>query len=253
MLRLAFASLLAAACGASLAQSAPYPDGPRIPSLPESAFERIDRALRDRVATAVDADALFVRGLQATMDPGARIADYAGAWRLRPADMLLLSSLADACMLRAVPTWADCAALDPASRAGTELLLSNDPSDPTSAERLQDIEDLLAETGHTLEDVSLAFAYAPTDDGFGASITAFRVRGSDAAALLQGLLPLITIDYTDVQQDTVTVAGQEYVRVSDGPYDPQGIYEVLIPRGDTVWAISAADKVLAEIAAALPG
>ncbi len=116
MLRLAFASLLAAACGASLAQSAPYPDGPRIPSLPESAFERIDRALRDRVATAVDADALFVRGLQATMDPGARIADYAGAWRLRPADMLLLSSLADACMLRAVPTWADCAALDPASR-----------------------------------------------------------------------------------------------------------------------------------------
>ena len=77
MLRLAFASLLALASGASLAQSAPYPDGPRIPSLPESAFERIDRALRDRVATAVDADALFVRGLQATMDPGARIADYA--------------------------------------------------------------------------------------------------------------------------------------------------------------------------------
>ena len=116
MLRLAFASFLAALCGTSIAQSAPYPDGPRIPSLPESAFERIDRALRERVATAADADALFVRGLQATMDPGARIADYAAAWRLRPADMLLLSSLADACMLRAVPTWADCASLDPASR-----------------------------------------------------------------------------------------------------------------------------------------
>nr|MBP8007025.1 hypothetical protein [Burkholderiales bacterium] len=116
MLRLTFASLLAALCGTSIAQSAPYPDGPRIPSLPESSFERIDRALRERTATAVDADALFVRGLQATMDPGARIADYAAAWRLRPADMLLLSSLADACMLRAVPTWADCASLDPASR-----------------------------------------------------------------------------------------------------------------------------------------
>lgn len=116
MLRLAFASLLAAACGTALAQSAPYPDGPRIPSLPEASFERIDRALRDRVGAAADADALFVRGLQSTMDPGARIADYAAAWRLRPGDLLLLSSLADACMLRAVPTWADCASLDPASR-----------------------------------------------------------------------------------------------------------------------------------------
>ena len=116
MRRLVIASLLAAACGAALAQSAPYPDGPRIPSLPEAAFERIDRALRDRVATAADADALFVRGLQATMDPGVRIADLAAAWRLRPSDMLLLSSLADACLLRAVPTWADCAAIDPASR-----------------------------------------------------------------------------------------------------------------------------------------
>ena len=116
MFRIAFASLLAAACGVALAQSAPYPGGARIPSLPEAAFERIDRALRDRVATAVDADALFVRGLQATMDPGARIADYAAAWRLRPGDLLLLSSLADACMLRAVPTWADCASLDPSSR-----------------------------------------------------------------------------------------------------------------------------------------
>ena len=44
MLRLTFASLLAALCGTSIAQSVPYPDGPRIPSLPESSFERIDRA-----------------------------------------------------------------------------------------------------------------------------------------------------------------------------------------------------------------
>ncbi|CAG0964968.1 hypothetical protein BURK1_00915 [Burkholderiales bacterium] len=111
------ALLLAAACGAAQAQpSAPFPDGPRIPSLPEAAFERIDQALRDRVASADGADAQFVRGLQATMDPGARIAGYADAWRRRPDEILFLASLADACMVRAIPSWPDCAALDPVSR-----------------------------------------------------------------------------------------------------------------------------------------
>lgn len=108
------ALLLAAACGAAGAQA--ISDGPRIPSLPEAAFERIDQALRDRVATADSADAHFVRGLQATMDPGARVAGYAEAWRRQPAEMLFLASFADACMVRAVPAWPDCAAADPVSR-----------------------------------------------------------------------------------------------------------------------------------------
>lgn len=113
--RLALALLLAAVCSAPRAQ-APGADGARIPSLPEAAFARIDEALRDRIAIADDADAHFVRGLQATMDPGTRVAGYADAWRRRPAEMLFVASLADACMVRAVPAWTDCAAVDPASR-----------------------------------------------------------------------------------------------------------------------------------------
>ncbi len=101
--------------------------------------------------------------------------------------------------------------------------------------------------------MSLAFAYVPTDDGLGASITAFRVKGADAAAMLQGLIPLVTIDYADPRQDTVTVGGTTYARVTDGPYDPSGVFEVLIPRGDTIWAVSASDTVLAEIVGKLPG
>lgn len=114
--RLALASFVAAACGAALAQTATVPDGPRTPSLSEVAFERIDLALRDRVATSDGADAHFVRGLQATMDPGTRIAGYAEAYRRQPAEMLFLASLADACMLRAVPAWPECAEFDPVSR-----------------------------------------------------------------------------------------------------------------------------------------
>ncbi len=174
--RLAIASLMAAACGAALAQSAPYPDGPRIPSLPEAAFERIDRALRDRVATASDADALFVRGLQATMDPGARIADYAAAWRLRPADLLLLSSLADACLLRSVPTWADCAAVDPASR-----FASRDPDNAVAWV-------LLAERARQRGDVPTMreqVAHAAGRQRF----DAYRDRGGAAVMRVLGAVP----------------------------------------------------------------
>ena len=114
--RRAAATLALAACGAAFAQTAVVPDGPRIPSLPEAAFERIDGALRDRVAAADTADAHFVRGLQATMDPGARIEAYAAAYRQRPGEFLFLSSLADACTVRAIPNWPDCAQLDPMSR-----------------------------------------------------------------------------------------------------------------------------------------
>lgn len=139
------------------------------------------------------------------------------------------------------------------SRTGPELIATQDPNDEIGLARLEDLKAFLAASGHTIDDISLAFAYVPTDDGFGASITAFRVQGGDAAALLEGLIPLITIDFPDeVVQETVTIAGRDLVRVSSGPYDPGGVYEVLVPSGDTVWAISAADPVLTEIVQAFP-
>lgn len=109
-------AILAAVCGIAFAQTAVVPDGPRIPSLPEAAFERIDGALRDRVATSDSADALFVRGLQATMDPGARVTGFAEAYRRQPGELLFLASFADACMVRAIPAWPECAQFDPVSR-----------------------------------------------------------------------------------------------------------------------------------------
>lgn len=143
--------------------------------------------------------------------------------------------------------------VEPESRTGPELVATQDPNDEIGLARLEDLEAFLAANGHGIDDISLAFAFVPTDDGFGASITAFRVREGDATKLLEGLIPLITIDFPDeVVQETVTIGGRELVRVSSGPYDPGGIYEVLVPSGDTVWAISAADPVLSEIVQALP-
>jgi hypothetical protein len=143
--------------------------------------------------------------------------------------------------------------VEPESRTGPELVATQDPNDEVGLARLLDLEAFLSANGHGIDDISLAFAFVPTDDGFGASITAFRVKDGDATELLEGLIPLITIDFPDeVVQETVTIGGRELVRVSSGPYDPSGIYEVLVPSGDTVWAISAADPVLTEIVQALP-
>ena len=142
--------------------------------------------------------------------------------------------------------------ITPTSRAGADLLASSDPEDLQSAQRLKDLTDFLAASGHSIDDVSVAFAYIPTDDGLGASITALRVKGGSAADLLEGLIPLITVDYPEPVRDTVTVAGRQLVRISNGPYDPAGVYEVLVPSGDTLFAVSAADQMLTDIVAALP-
>ena len=141
----------------------------------------------------------------------------------------------------------------PESRTGQDLLATTDPEDIDGLLRLQELTDFLAANDRTIDDVSLAFAFVPTEDGIGASITAFRVAGGDAAALLEGLIPIITVDYLDPQRATVTVGGRELMRISDGQYDPTGIYEIIVPSGDTVWAVSAADPVLTEIVTAFPG
>jgi hypothetical protein len=89
---------------------------PELPPATVAAFERVGEAVRDRAATADDADAAFVRGLQATMDPAARAAGFARAFELDPRRMLFLASLADACMTRTLPVVPECAAIDPVSR-----------------------------------------------------------------------------------------------------------------------------------------
>ena len=97
-----------------------------------------------------------------------------------------------------------------------------------------------------------AFAFVPQGEGI-VSITAYRVRDTDVAALQDGLLPLITLSYADVQQEAVTIGGRQLTRISQGPYDPAGILDVLVPSGDTLWAISATGETLDQLVAAFPG
>jgi hypothetical protein len=133
------------------------------------------------------------------------------------------------------------------SITGPEILARVDPDEPEGLARMEELAGFLGEHGHAMEDLSLAFASAALPDGTFVGLTGVRVRGGDAARLLDGLVPLITRDYVDPQREVVTVGGREAVRISDGPYDPEGIYEVLVPIGEVVWAVSAVDPLLSEI------
>ena len=80
------------------------------------ALDRVAEALHDRALERDTADAHYVRGLQATMDPVARIGAYARALELDSSRLLFLSALAQSCMARGAAPLASCASADPVSR-----------------------------------------------------------------------------------------------------------------------------------------
>ena len=102
-------------------------------------------------------------------------------------------------------------------------------------------------------DISVGFADVIGEAGPASTITALRVRGATIADVADRLMGVLTVDYLDPRIDTVTVAGRTLTRISDGPYDPEGISEVLLPIGDTLWSISAREPTLTEIVAAIAG
>ena len=86
------------------------------PSRTAASVDRVGEGLAARALSAGGADALYVLGLLATMDPAARADAWARAWPLEPQRMLVLASRAEACAPRAAFTSPACAAHDPLSR-----------------------------------------------------------------------------------------------------------------------------------------
>ncbi len=78
----------------------------------ESAAERIDAALRDRVLVRDDARARFIAAQFARADPGPLVRNLAAAFAREPREILYLASLASACMEPTLPVRPECAATD---------------------------------------------------------------------------------------------------------------------------------------------
>ncbi|MFO1540399.1 MAG: hypothetical protein ACKOTZ_08125 [Chloroflexota bacterium] len=245
------------------------PGRPLIGALADSAFALVDLGVGMAQADPDDAEtarrglAAAVRaltGFSAAQDalallPAAAIPDCAGVTLpaiLTPADASPLPDAdADPVLAAAFPATIDGIALDAATVTGPALVRRTDADDPGGQRRITLLEELLARRGLDLPALSVGFALLVPPDGPGATITAFRVAGADAADLQAELAEVLTVDYLEPLTDEVEVAGRTLLRVSDGPFDPEGVHEVLLPAGGILWAISAPEPLLGSIVATL--
>jgi hypothetical protein len=130
---------------------------------------------------------------------------------------------------------------------GAGIEARTDPADLDGQDRLAILRDVTAGLGLTMDDVSVGFAEVDTGDGSPPTITALRIQGAEIATVADRLIGVLTVDYLDPRLDTVEIGGRTYTRLGDGSYDPTGIGEVVVPIGDTLWAVAAREPYLTEI------
>jgi hypothetical protein len=111
-------------------------------------------------------------------------------------------------------------------------------------ESRRQIEEALASVGKTLADVTLAVAFTPD---FSGSVTAFRIAGADAAALLPTVLAL-QAGGDGVTQTPGRVGAKDVVVVEGVGAGTQYYYT----KDDVVWVVQAQEPALTEIFDALP-
>ena len=145
------------------------------------------------------------------------------------------------------PSHADPAleALFPETIGDQALTIQSMPGSGLSSdvESQQEIEALLATQGKTLDDVSLAYA-SPAD--YSVVISAFRIAGADAAALLQPLLD--TEAQSQAMTQTPGEVGGKSVVIGKGDAGTQYFYA----KDDVIWIVMAEEPALTEVLAALP-
>jgi hypothetical protein len=116
-------------------------------------------------------------------------------------------------------------------------------SDPEQVAR---VEETLAGYGRSLDDVSLAFGFAP-----GAQLSAIRIRGVDAREILDSFLPLLLTEADDPVQEPMEIAGKPVIKVTEGE-DEFTATQYIHASGEVIWQITAEEPVLSEAVGALP-
>lgn len=108
---------------------------------------------------------------------------------------------------------------------------------------LQPLLDVIAAQGRTLDDLSIAVG---VNEDSSVVITALRVAGADASALVDGVLGLASPE-DQVSQAPGQIAGKDVIVVTDRT----GVQQ-FYPMGDILWIIRAAEPALTEILTAIP-
>jgi hypothetical protein len=134
---------------------------------------------------------------------------------------------------------------------GPEWLARVDPATEDGARVTERTQTLVAASGGSIDDLSVATALHEPSPGNHAAITAVRVTGATATDLVMPAIGLLLGDITDPALRLRNVSGRDVLRVTDaavpGTY-PRTVYAA----GDTVWVVEAEGEPMAEILAALP-
>lgn len=127
------------------------------------------------------------------------------------------------------------------TRQGQVIVCENEGADWLPFTPLA-VEQMVAEQGQTLDDVSVA--KASWGEG---SITAMRLAGGDAIALFGPLLAGMFTGNPFAEWTSGQVAGKDVMTI---PFGSGSVY--LRPQGEVVWGVSAEEPALTEIFTALP-
>ncbi len=132
------------------------------------------------------------------------------------------------------------------SNNGTELQAQIPDGDPFGDE----IKAALALLGATIEDLSLGGGSVGTE-GDGLSITGLRVRGVDAAAIEEALLPIL-LGFGDLQRASSTLGGKDVRITTDGPDSDTALRFYVYGTGDTVFLVQGIEPYLTDAITQLP-
>ena len=123
------------------------------------------------------------------------------------------------------------------SRKGPDIFAGTDPT------AIHSLVAGLAAQGKTLADLSIAIGH---NADYTVAITALRVPGVDAAALIGPILGMAPAE-EQIQQQPGTVGGKAVTVVTDST----GVQQ-FHAAGDILWIVRAVDPALTEILTALP-
>ncbi len=134
---------------------------------------------------------------------------------------------------------------------GQELIGEMDPSDPDDAADIDQLHELAAAAGATLDDAAVATSYVDLGEYEYATIIAFQVRGGD----IEPALPLFVAAFEEDMPGAVveeTQVGDVDVIMLSIAEDPEGGGFVILARGDALWLLAVPAELVEETVESLP-
>ena len=134
---------------------------------------------------------------------------------------------------------------------GQELIAELDPSDPDDAAEIEELNEMVATVGMTLDDAAAATTYAQISEDAFAWVIAYQIRDADIQQVLPIFVAAFEADIPEAIVEEGEVGGEPVTMLSSGE-DPEAGMFVFLTRGDVLWLVSVPPEYLEELVGSLP-